>query len=188
MKKHIDSNHRESQHDLITEVRTHYFRRLLIMGKQSLSLLCLITATVCSAVPLTTESAITEQDNVQMSMKSQSSTMWITIGERRFAVTLADTQAAREFADMLPLTLDMEDLNNNEKKFDLPKSLTTNEYQPKTIHNGDIMLWGSRTLVVFYKTFNSPYSYTLLGNTKDSADLPQELGHSNVEIRFSNGE
>ena len=49
--------------------------------------------------------------------------MWMTVGERRFAVTLADNAAARAFAAQLPLTLDMSELNGNEKHADLPKTL-----------------------------------------------------------------
>ena len=56
-------------------------------------------------------------------VKANESRMWITVGERRFAVTLADTDAGRAFAARLPLTLDMSDLNGNEKKFDLPTAL-----------------------------------------------------------------
>ena len=41
--------------------------------------------------------------------------MWMTIGERRFAIALAETEAARAFAAMLPLTIDMPDFNDNEK-------------------------------------------------------------------------
>ena len=40
--------------------------------------------------------------------------MWMTIGERRFAITLSDNAAARAFAAQLPLTLDMSELNGNE--------------------------------------------------------------------------
>ena len=111
--------------------------------------------------------------------------MWITIGERRFAATLADTDAAREFAAMLPLTLDMDDLNSNEKHIELPKALTTNKHQPKAVHNGDIVLWGSRTLVVFYKTFNTSYSYTRIGHIEEAADLPQKLIRRRVQVTFS---
>ena len=46
--------------------------------------------------------------------------MWMTVGERRFAVTLTDNAAARAFAAQLPLTLDMSELNGNEKHADLP--------------------------------------------------------------------
>lgn len=111
--------------------------------------------------------------------------MWMTVGERRFAITLADTRAARAFAAMLPLTLDMEELNGNEKKKDLPNALPTDTYQPSTIRNGDLMLWGSRTVVIFYLTFDSPYSYTRLGRVDDPAGLAKVLGLRDVRVVFS---
>jgi len=111
--------------------------------------------------------------------------MWMTVGTRRFAITLADTEAAREFAAMLPLSIDMPDLNNNEKHAELPKSLPTNAIRPGTIRNGDLMLYGSRTLVLFYLTFNSSYSYTRLGRVDDPAGLAQALGGGSARIEFS---
>ncbi|QRQ85710.1 hypothetical protein JTE92_06525 [Cupriavidus oxalaticus] len=66
--------------------------------------------------------------------------MWMTVGDRRFAITLADTDAARAFAAMLPLSIDMADLNSNEKHAALPESLPANASRPGTIRNGDVML------------------------------------------------
>ena len=111
--------------------------------------------------------------------------MWMNIGERRFAITLADTEAARSFAAMLPLTLDMEELNGNEKKKELPRPLPTDASRPGTIRNGDLLLWGSRTVVVFYRTFESPYSYTRLGRVDDPSGLPLSLGRNDVRVVFS---
>jgi hypothetical protein len=111
--------------------------------------------------------------------------MWMTVGERRFSVTLADNEAARAFAAMLPLTLDMPDLNGNEKHVKLPKALPASASRPGTIRNGDLMLWGADTLVVFYVTFDSPYSYTRLGRVDDAAALPQVLGPGQVRIVFT---
>src|SRR5688572_5434812 len=54
------------------------------------------------------------------------SRMWMTVGERRFAITLADNAAARAFVTHLPLTLDMSELNGNEKHGELPKALPSN--------------------------------------------------------------
>ena len=51
--------------------------------------------------------------------------IWMTVGERRFAITLTETEGARRFAAQLPLTLDMPDLNGNEKHAKLPRSLPT---------------------------------------------------------------
>lgn len=111
--------------------------------------------------------------------------MWMTVGERRFAITLADTEAARAFAAMLPLTLDMEELNGNEKHGELPKVLPMNASRPGTIRKGDLLLWGSRTVVVFYLTFDSPYPYTRLGRVDDPAGLAQALGQRDVRVVFS---
>jgi len=111
--------------------------------------------------------------------------MWMTVGERRFAITLADNQAAREFVAMLPLTLDMEELNGNEKHGELPNSLPTDSSRPGTIHNGDLLLWGARTAVVFYQNFASPYSYTRLGRVDDPAGLARALGGNDVRVVFS---
>lgn len=108
---------------------------------------------------------------VAATIQAGESRMWMTVGERRFAITLADTEAARAFAAMLPLTIDMADLNGNEKYADLPKALPTSASRPGTIRNGDLMLYGSRTLVVFYLTFNSAYSYTRLGHVDDPVGL-----------------
>jgi hypothetical protein len=111
--------------------------------------------------------------------------IWMAVGERRFAVTLADNGAARGFAARLPLTLDMPDLNGNEKHAKLPKPLPADATRPGTIRNGDLMLWGADTLVVFYLTFDSPYAYTRLGRIDDAAALPQVLGRKEVRITFT---
>lgn len=111
--------------------------------------------------------------------------MWMTVGERRFAITLTDNEAARAFAAQLPLTLDMAELNGNEKHADLPKALPANASRPGTIRNGDLMLYGTDTLVVFYATFESSYSYTRLGRVDDPAGLAQALGRRSVRVTFS---
>ena len=111
--------------------------------------------------------------------------IWMVVGERRFAVTLVDNEATRVFVSQLPLTLDMPDLNGNEKHQKLPKSLPTSVTRPGTIRNGDLMLWGAETLVVFYLTFDSPYSYTRLGRIEDAAALPEVLGPGQVRVTFA---
>lgn len=111
--------------------------------------------------------------------------MWMTVGERRFAITLTDNDAARAFAAQLPLTINMADLNGNEKHAQLPKALPANASRPGTIRNGDLMLYGTTTLVIFYSTFQSSYSYTPLGRVDDPSDLPAALGPRGVQVVFS---
>ena len=111
--------------------------------------------------------------------------MWMTVGEKRFAITLADNAAARAFAALLPLTLEMSDLNSNEKYASLSEALPANASKPGTIHTGDLMLYGTQTLVVFYSTFESTYPYTRLGRVDDNANLAQVLGRHTVKVTFS---
>lgn len=111
--------------------------------------------------------------------------MWMTIGTKRFAVTLEDNPTARAFVQLLPMTLDMPDLNGNEKHVRLPRSLPTNAERPGTIRIGDVMLYGSSTLVVFYETFDSSYSYTRIGRIADNADLARRLGPGSSRITFA---
>ncbi|MFL5539837.1 MAG: cyclophilin-like fold protein [Longimicrobiaceae bacterium] len=117
--------------------------------------------------------------------RGEETRMWMTVGERRFAITLADNAAARTFAAQLPLTVDMSELNGNEKHADLREALPADASRPETIRNGDLMLYGTNTLVVFYATFNSSYSYTRLGRVDDPADLPRALGPRGVRVVFS---
>ena len=47
------------------------------------------------------------------------------------------------------------------------------------------MLYGDDTLVIFYLTFDSSYSYTRLGRVADPAELATVLGKSNVRLSFT---
>jgi hypothetical protein len=111
--------------------------------------------------------------------------MLMTIGTERFVVTLADNPTARSLAQMLPLTLDMFELNGNEKHGRLPRALPTKAMRPGMIRKGDVLLYGNDTLVVFYETFQSNYSYTPIGRVEENAGLAQALGPGDPRITFS---
>jgi hypothetical protein len=109
----------------------------------------------------------------------------ITINENKiFTATLEDNATAAAFKEMLPLTLDMSDLHANEKKFDLPKRLPTKDLNPKMIQVGDLMIWNSRTLVLFYKSFPTSYSYTKIGRINDASGIAGVVGPGDVRISF----
>lgn len=108
----------------------------------------------------------------------------LTIGGRSFTATLEENAAARALVALLPLDLTMEELNGNEKYAGLPQSLPTDSYRPGTIQTGDLMLWGSNTLVLFYETFATSYSYTRLGRVDDPAGLAEAVGAGSVRVIF----
>jgi hypothetical protein len=101
-----------------------------------------------------------------------------------FTATLADGAAADAFATRLPLTLTMADLHRNEKYADLPVDLPTDASRPDRIESGDLMLFGSATLVLFYETFPTTYRYTRIGRVDDPAGLGAAVGSGSVTATF----
>lgn len=110
--------------------------------------------------------------------------MKVKIGNSTFTATLYDNAAAAQFKSLLPLTVDMVELNGNEKYADLPGTLPTSSSNPGTIQNGDLMLYGSSTLVLFYKTFTTSYSYTKIGRIDNPDRLAAALGSGNVKVSY----
>jgi hypothetical protein len=108
----------------------------------------------------------------------------IKVNSKIFTATLLDNNSAKAFKKILPMTISMTELNGNEKKYDLPKNLAANPSNPGTIKNGDLMLYGSKTLVLFYETFSTAYSYTKLGTVDDASGLATALGSGKVNVTF----
>lgn len=162
-------------------------RQIGHMMKFYVSIIIFILPLIVSASCATDDVAL--PDNNAPESPSQNSdlmidTIVVTVGNKKFTAILESNNTANEFKKMLPLTISMKDLNNNEKFFDFPNNLPTNASNPRTINSGDLMLWGSNTLVLFYKTFNTSYSYTRLGTIENPSGLAQALGSGNVTVTF----
>lgn len=108
----------------------------------------------------------------------------MTINKTPFTATLENNETVREFLDLLPLTVDMTELNGNEKYCYLPQSLPVDSRQIDVIQTGDLMLYGSNCIVLFYQTFSSSYSYTRLGRIDHTTGLKDILGQGNVTVNF----
>ena len=146
-------------------------------------ILPLLVSTACNSedvVPSNQDTQVIPNDNPEI-MKD---TITITVGNKVFTATLETNTTAAAFKAMLPLTINMRDLNNNEKFFDFSSNLPANAFNPGTINSGDIMLWGSNTLVLFYKTFSTSYGYTRVGKIENPSGLSQALGSGNVTVTF----
>ncbi len=109
----------------------------------------------------------------------------VGVGSTQFSAALADTATARAFAERLPLTLDMTDVNSNEKAFELAETLPADPANRGTIRSGDLMLYGSDTIVLFYETFDTSYAYTRIGRLDDPDSLADVLGAGDVTVTFA---
>lgn len=109
----------------------------------------------------------------------------ITIGGQSFTAKMEQNSTAEAFRALLPLTLEMQELNGNEKYHYLSQSLPTNRTEVGTIHAGDIMLYGDNCVVVFYETFTTSYSYSPIGHITDSEGLKEALGTGTSTIVFT---
>ena len=126
------------------------------------------------------------QENYQADKESEDiMAITVKVGESSFSARLFDNQAASSFSAMLPVEISMSDLNGNEKYCYLGKSLPTSASRPSRIEVGDIMLFGSDCLVLFYESFSTSYSYTPIGHIDNPSGLSEALGGGSVTVSFS---
>ena len=109
----------------------------------------------------------------------------IAVGNSTFKIKLYDNDTAKALLAQLPLTLDMSELNGNEKYFFMPNGLPTASEQVGNIRAGDLMLYGSDCLVLFYESFSTSYNYTKIGYIEDVSGLTNALGSGNVTVTFN---
>lgn len=109
----------------------------------------------------------------------------ITIGGTVFPAKLYNNDTTTAFLELFPMTVEMSELNRNEKYYYLQSSLPASSQKVESITSGDLMLYGSDCLVLFYESFNTSYSYTKLGYIEDVSGLIDVLGHGSVKAEFS---
>ena len=125
-----------------------------------------------------------QMDTGSLNTDTLKSTIKIKVGNKTFTATLLNSSTADSFKSLLPLRLTMTDLNDNEKYFHLSTDLPVQSIKPGTIQSGDLMLWGSNSFVIFYKTFSTSYSYTRLGKIDDPSGLAEALGKGDVVVEL----
>ncbi|MDR2039001.1 MAG: hypothetical protein LBQ60_13845 [Bacteroidales bacterium] len=108
----------------------------------------------------------------------------MTIGSARFTTTLQENAAASTFKTMLPITVSMTEMGGYEKYHYLPQSLTGNATNVGTTYEGDLMIWSSSCLVLFYTTRTTSYSYIRLGRIDNTSGLRQAVGTGNITVTF----
>lgn len=108
----------------------------------------------------------------------------LTINGTSYSATLLDNETTRALTARFPLTLEMSELHGNEKYYYMGQALPTEEQRPGQIRSGDLMLYGSDCLVLFYDSFSTPYAYTRLGDIDDPSGLAQAVGTGSATVTF----
>lgn len=106
----------------------------------------------------------------------------VSVGGSRFAAKVEDTETGRAFLAKLPLTVSMTELNGNEK-YHYGVSLPTAAKYCSEIEAGDLMLYGSNCLVLFYGSAGG-YSYTRIGKLVSTAGLAAAVGSGSASVTF----
>ncbi len=110
--------------------------------------------------------------------------MEVIINGKAFPAKLYHNKAAAELQKKFPLTVKMSELNGNEKYHYMDSGLPTAAVSPKQIKKGELMLYGSDCLVLFYKSFSTSYDYTRLGYLENTDGLAEAVGTGSVRVTF----
>ena len=106
----------------------------------------------------------------------------VSVGGKRFTAKIENSETGRAFMEKLPLTLSMTELNGNEK-YNYGVTLPTASKYYSNIEAGDLMLYGSNCVVLFYGAAGG-YSYTRIGRLTSTAGLASALGTGSASVTF----
>ena len=106
----------------------------------------------------------------------------IQVNGKVFPAKLYQTETTKSIMQKLPLSITMNELNGNEKYYYFSESLPTESGRVSMIHAGDLKLYGSSCLVLFYESFSTSYSYTSLGYIENPKGLAEALGAGSVRV------
>lgn len=117
--------------------------------------------------------------------KETGTSVTLTVKGQSFRAVFYNNKTANALLEKMPMTLNMKEMNGNEKYHYFDTEFPTNERYPGEISAGDIMLYGSDCLVTFYKSHSTSYQYTPVGKIEDASGFAKAVGNGNVTIQFT---
>ena len=110
--------------------------------------------------------------------------MRVSIYDVPLIASLEENETAAAFAALLPLHVDMDELNGNELYHYLLSPLPSSPERIGHVEAGDIMLFGNNCVVIFYQSFDTPYSYTRIGRIDDTEKLVEAIDGQSAYVSF----
>lgn len=108
----------------------------------------------------------------------------IKIEDKIFQATLLDNQTSKAFIKKLPLTITMEDFNQNEKFHRFSEKFPVNPTKMENIKTGDIVFYETNFFVIFYEDFKTQYVYTPIGTINNISGLKEVFKKSKVTVEL----
>ena len=175
---------------VVTGVKPGKARITAIAGKKQATYTVTVKKAFITPVPTSTPEPTPTPDPTSTptptpTERISEGTIKLSIGGNVFTSKLEDNATARAFVGLLPMTLDMSELNGNEKYCYLDGSLPSAPERVEQIHAGDLMLYGNNCIVLFYKSFSTQYSYTRIGHIDDISGLETAVGRGSVQVKFT---
>lgn len=110
------------------------------------------------------------------SLKDAAHSLHLKWGDHQLTLDLEVSGTSLDLQALLPLQLELVDLNRNEKYADLPEELSGQAKRVRQINAGDVMIFAGNSLVLFYESFSTPYSYVRLGSIREKDQLADLIG------------
>ena len=146
-----------------------------------IAILCFALTMGCSKKEkIKKQRTIDSKDNTTIQEVEKVNNINVIIEDKTYSLILEENEAAKHFSNQLPLEITMEELNGNEKYVYLDSTFPKKEETPHHINAGDVMLYGDNCLVIFYKFFDTSYSYTKIGHINNLPDL----GSNRIKASF----
>ena len=145
-----------------------------------LVIIIFITTIIVGCGNTTTKKDVKKNNNNDVTTKESVDNMKVLINDKEYIIKLEDNDTVKKLITLLPIEVEMKELNGNEKYIYLDYDLPTNSISPKHINKGDVYLYGDNCLVIFYKSFDTSYSYTKIGHIDN---LPN-LGNDSISVKF----
>ena len=120
--------------------------------------------------------------NANTNTKKEENVMKININSEKYVINVENEALMEEIYNALPETFTMNELNGNEKYYYLNSTMkNANSEAVGQVQKGDVMLFGSDCLVIFYDSFETEFRYTKIGHIDNLGDI----GSSNVEVSIT---
>ena len=118
-----------------------------------------------------------DDDVVESSIKpfDYTRSMKVVLNDKEYEMVLENNLAALDLLSVSPIEMEMEDLNNNKKYYYLSYSLADSDVYYGTITKGDVMLYQSNCVVLFYEDVDTSDTYIKLGHINDLDELDNGL-------------